>query len=852
MAVSLPYDSTRNVCADGGPFVLPRTWRYVIVCSVVLTAATFAAEKERTCPSAKGLCTLISVSRSDMPAPNLWSMGADILGAYDHRWYVRVSDAMREDLAARSVAYEVIDEDLYGSYEAYRQTRTIRRDESFGRYHDLDETVEAMERIVAKFPDIAAMTSIGTSIEGRPIYALRISDNASTIEPDEPGMVVIGCHHAREWISVEVSLYLADVLTEQYLERGDITRLVRNAEIWIIPVLNPDGLVFSQEDRWWRKNRRDNTDGTFGVDPNRNYSIGYGDDEGSTGYTLFETYRGPHAFSEPETQAMRNLMSGAYGRTFDASLSYHNFGQLIMYPNGYTTDTVPNAAFYAELTRSMAELINASHQDPQDDYLAGQGSHLLYFSSGDFSDWAHHEAGTVSLTIELRPAGPPYFELSPDEILPTCRENLPAFLHMAERTLIPELRFRDMDLDGVLDSVDYCPHSPRSAAIDELGCAASEVDVDHDGVVNPDDTCPNSLPRQQVDGDGCRLETLFSVHIRANTPSADITVVPADIDGQADGNTGAFGLVREYAEETMLMISAADTANGSAFLRWIANGEPQPVGEYTVLMTTDADQTTEAIYAIPDRAQVAGLSRIPDRRSDGLAHIETYTVVISRIDGTQQTIERQNVRWSLSDESVATITREGELIAFDVSSQDRELRTLLSAEISSGEQNLSVEPLEVTVFDLASVKPRCSSISLEGIDRVASDSASRFHLGLLLEGDIVMRTDPDLVEWSLSLPEDSTADTIPASISADGRLATSRATTDTAIVVLAAYVNDDESACLALKHVTVNAGTARDTSGVNQSTTERTLPAICGGTGMIGLLGMLFGLAMFRFTRRCP
>jgi carboxypeptidase T len=351
--------------------------RALAFCTWALFAA-LSAQAYGECPSEAGLCKLVTLAEDSLSVHELWAMGADVWSVEDGRIFVRVSDEILATLTARDLPYEMVYEDVYAALRERRRTRAVKRSESFLEYHDLDATVAAMQRIVDEHPDIAAMEVIGRSLENQPIHALRISDNADTVEPEEPGMLVVGCHHAREWISVEVPLYIADYLTDQYLLEGDVTRLVNYTEVWIVPVLNPDGFLHSwTDDRLWRKNRRENGDGTNGVDLNRNYSIGFGGDEGSSSYTLFETYRGPFPFSEPETQTIRDLIGGSFGRTFDSALSYHNFSQLVLYPNGYTAQPTANAAYYRELTREMARLINEPHFDPQFDYVSQPSAFLL-------------------------------------------------------------------------------------------------------------------------------------------------------------------------------------------------------------------------------------------------------------------------------------------------------------------------------------------------------------------------------------------------------------------------------------------------------------------------------------------
>src|SRR5690606_38787524 len=121
-------------------------------------------------------------------------------------------------------------------------------------------------------------------------------------------------------------------------------RLLDTREIWIVPMINPDGAehdIATGSYRMWRKNRRNNGDGTFGVDLNRNYATGWGG-PGSSGSTGSDIYRGTHAFSEPETVAVREFVKDRKKAT--TLISFHTFSELVLWPFGHTNDPVASAA----------------------------------------------------------------------------------------------------------------------------------------------------------------------------------------------------------------------------------------------------------------------------------------------------------------------------------------------------------------------------------------------------------------------------------------------------------------------------------------------------------------------------
>ena len=298
-----------------------------------------------------------------------------------------------------------------------------------GAYHSSLELETELRLLESAHPAIAAVREIGRSLEGRPIYALKVSDNPA-LDEAEPAFLVLGCHHAREWISVEVPLLYARHLLESYASDPAARDLVDRGETWIVPLVNPDGLEYSiHVYRYWRKNRRANADGSFGVDLNRNYGHMWGcDDQGSSPEPASAVYRGPAPFSEPESDSVRRLF---LGRDFRAVVSYHSYSQVILYPWAYADLPCPDDAAFDDLARTMSGLM-AAHRGTVYAYGRSAGG-IGYTSNGETCDWTYAAAGVPSFTVELPPedADEGGFFNDEAEIEAIFRENLPALLFLA-------------------------------------------------------------------------------------------------------------------------------------------------------------------------------------------------------------------------------------------------------------------------------------------------------------------------------------------------------------------------------------------------------------------------------------
>jgi carboxypeptidase T len=371
-------------------------------------------------------CILIKAQVTDRDdVATLANMGLDIWEYREGSLIIRVTNNERKQIIESGFVIETITENVYEyTEEKIRQDQiSMLAEPATAKYHSYDEVIN--ELIALEDSGVAQTHIIGRTHEGRDIWAVKISDNPSEAE-EEPGAVFLGCHHAREWISVEVPLYIARYLTDNYDSDTDVKHLIDNCEIWIVPVVNPDGYEYSRtRERFWRKNRRDNGDGTFGVDLNRNYDYMWGTID-TPAQTSAYTYRGPSAFSEPETQAIRDLV-----RKYDFRilLSYHSFWQAIYYPWAYTWNASPDGPMFRDMTSSMIELIYNTSGTTYTNWLDTPGT---YLHSGDTGDWSYGELGICSFGIELRPVTSSQggFALPENQIIPTCEENLPVALYL--------------------------------------------------------------------------------------------------------------------------------------------------------------------------------------------------------------------------------------------------------------------------------------------------------------------------------------------------------------------------------------------------------------------------------------
>ena len=298
---------------------------------------------------------------------------------------------------------------------------------SMGGFLTYTQILAELDDMQALYPDLITIKSPISSfetIENRPIYWIKISDNPTTNE-SEPEILYTAIHHAREPASVQQLIFYMWYLLENYSSDSDIQTLVDNTEMYFVPVINVDGYIYNETTNpngggYWRKNRRNNGDGTYGVDLNRNYSYEWGGSgtSGSGG----ETYPGTSGFSEPETQAIKWFCEQ---HSFIMALNNHTYSELLLYPFGYAANTpTPDDEAFQAISSLMVS---------QNGYT-NQISANLYPASGVSDDWMYGDTSTHDKIFAMTPEIGYAFWPSQSDIIPICKEMM--FLNITGAKLI--------------------------------------------------------------------------------------------------------------------------------------------------------------------------------------------------------------------------------------------------------------------------------------------------------------------------------------------------------------------------------------------------------------------------------
>jgi hypothetical protein len=391
---------------------------------------------------------LLSASPAD-PYVGTQAVRAKVDGPDQARWVEQVSTHLLDErlggaqldvivdaagldaLASAGIEYRVLEPNVHARIVAEQEriaAASVPRDFDgwFEDFKTLDQIQTHVDELAALAPEHIEVTEIGSSLEGRPIRVVRLGDG----DPDKPAVVITGVQHAREWLASMVPVCVIDRFARDGETDPTIAAILDRATVYVIPIVNPDGFFYTWEsDRYWRKNRRDG----YGVDLNRNWSAGWGKEMGASPDTDSDQYHGPEAFSEPETQAVRDFVQSH--PEVEALIDFHAFAGVVASSYAHTDDPPTDIDLLRAWGDGLADQINEAHDYGYRSLHGEDANHTIGYAAGTQPDWAHDEATIHGFTIELRPRfddeGGGGFEVPPETIIPTCEENTAAVLDLA-------------------------------------------------------------------------------------------------------------------------------------------------------------------------------------------------------------------------------------------------------------------------------------------------------------------------------------------------------------------------------------------------------------------------------------
>ncbi|CAH0547504.1 unnamed protein product [Brassicogethes aeneus] len=359
------------------------------------------------------LKTLSSLSKK--PGFDFWNIPRVINKSIDVLVAPDLLESFQTYLKTNHIIYHVLIENYQEVIQIENvalKSKRLREDVSFKKYMTYEQIVNYLKTLAKKYPDIVTVQSIGNTENNRSIPLIKISTGGS----NKPAILIDAGIHAREWIAPPVALYTI----QQLVENATNIRLIQNVDWLIVPVLNPDGYTYTfNNDRLWRKNRSPGRR-CYGADINRNFDFHWMEG-GASAYECEETYAGSKGFSELEAQALRDFIL-ANSENIKLYLTFHSYGEYMLYPWGYTSDLPDDEPELRTLGTAVADAIEKASTIGTS-YTIGTSTNVLYEAAGGSDDWTKGVGGVqLSYTIELPGGGSEGFNPPTRKILPVVRE----------------------------------------------------------------------------------------------------------------------------------------------------------------------------------------------------------------------------------------------------------------------------------------------------------------------------------------------------------------------------------------------------------------------------------------------
>ena len=588
----------------------------VVVVGLILFAASGAVVSTAVAepaPAPQGRLELYEASVSPEQFQQLVEAGYDIAkveetaDGYDVQVVLRPNE--RNKLRHEGFDFEVV-RNANGLTAQEAAERQKRRGFKVWRPWDGPAGLERQIRSVPEeYPGIAELHTIGQTHQGRDILAIRVTADVADVSLHErPAVLYQGTAHAREWISTEVTRRTMLHFLEGASSDPAVQDILATTELWFVPVVNPDGYQYTfDEERLWRKNLRDNDengtiDSNDGVDLNRNFSEHWNyDEEGSSSQFTSQTYRGPEPMSEPETVANASLFDMA---DFRFAISYHSFGQLLLYPQGWQVQT-PSAddPIYVALT--------GTDDDPAVEGFDPGPSADLYITNGEFTDWAHATQDVLSWTPELSEGcdGCGFvFPDSPKLVQEEFKRNRRFAMNVARSATAPDDPVSHMDIraEGLyLDIADVDPWKTNHPSTD------LKVDVSYGGGSSQ----PVEVLAKRSLGD-------VTLHYSINGGAEATLPTAPSPDGEVFGGNNAYNTHYQYLRADIPGIAAGDSVE-----YWFTGGD-EATEHVTFDVVEDADSDV-LIVAHEDRTGAVNIPGYDSTSPETPNYLETFEKAVA-------------------------------------------------------------------------------------------------------------------------------------------------------------------------------------------------------------------------------
>ncbi|MEF8835149.1 MAG: M14 family zinc carboxypeptidase [Candidatus Thermoplasmatota archaeon] len=481
-------------------------------------------------------------------------------------------------------------------------------------YPSVQQLNEWYDNLVGENPNITKKIHLGESWEGRDMWVMKVSDNVAE-EEDEPSVFLHGNIHAREWSTNQVASYYLWRIVNDYGSNETITWMVNNRQIYVAPMVNPDGYIYDGNGNLnklngWRKNRNHSvgTSTDVGVDLNRNWDIDWESGNSDPGSN---TYHGEEPFSEYETQHLRDFI---LSKDIDSYQDIHSHAGTLLIPWAYKGDSSSHDSWYRDMAEDMTSMTSLLG-DEEEQYSYGQPDEEIGYSApGGTIDWVYEETGAIGLCYELHTPGPGMSGFYPDE------EYIMDINKDVYDSLVYQARTADVDLgDGDEEFHPPSPYIVYGTVTDDEGEPLENKEVTIENLetketisINTDQNGYYELNFGNFVGEGYKNDDMFSIQIedysanftidegwgqRLDIKDLELNYLTIGIEGEGtvevDGQEMTeYPYEKGYEESTEVELKAVSD-KGWDFVKWTGDYEGM---EKEMNITMDEDKNITAHF----------------------------------------------------------------------------------------------------------------------------------------------------------------------------------------------------------------------------------------------------------------